>query len=125
MNNDIRLTKEIIDEAGSISGPCGLKVEVRFDLIELQDFIDGVAGRKHSYGHLRFRDQLEPSIVLLLLSKSRLILTGGGIQAALCLYRLNSITVAGPIDEISSGDNEVASRGNRHGISSTWITAKP
>ncbi|MFZ0743336.1 MAG: hypothetical protein WAM85_02975 [Terracidiphilus sp.] len=105
---ETQTTLQIINEPGTISCPGSFKLDVYFNLIEMQDFHDGVPGRKYSYGNLRFRDQLESSVVLLFLSKTRLVLTGGGIQTAVCLYGLNSFTVMGAIRKIQEGTQVVA-----------------
>jgi hypothetical protein len=76
-------------------------------LIELQDFVDGIPGRNYCYGVLRFREPLEPSVEQRLLSATRLTLRGGGIQATLCLYKLNSFTVISA-NEISVDADRVA-----------------
>ncbi|HEV2486297.1 MAG TPA: hypothetical protein VGT08_12265 [Terracidiphilus sp.] len=54
MKNVTRTNRQIFDIPGTITGPNGLKVEVSFDLIELEDLIDGIPGPKYSYGVLRF-----------------------------------------------------------------------
>lgn len=99
MNTVTRTNRQVFDIPGTITGPDGLTVTVRFDLIELEDLIDGIPGHKFSYGVLRFLDPLEPSIGQRLLSATRLILTGGGVHAALCLYKVNSFTVMETIKE--------------------------
>jgi hypothetical protein len=108
MKKVTRTNRQIFDITGTITGPNGLKVEVSFDLIELEDLIDGIPGRKYSYGVLRFQEPLEPSIEPRLLSTTRLVLTGGGIQATLCLYKLNSFTVVDTIREFSADADLVA-----------------
>lgn len=105
--NETRTNLQIMNQAGTITCPGSFKLDVNFNLIELQDFKDGVPGRKYSYGNLRFRDHLESSVVLVFLSKTRLILTGGGIQAPVSLYGLNSFTVVGAIRKIHA-PHEVA-----------------
>ena len=102
MNTVIRTNIQILDIAGTITGPADLKVDVRFDLMEFEDLNDGIPSSKHSYGILRFQEPLEPSMKGRLLSTGRLILTGGGIQASLCLYRLNSFTLTDTIREFSA-----------------------
>ncbi len=106
--NEIRTTLQILNEEGSISWPGGSKLSVRFNLIEMQDFTNGIPGRKYSYGNLQFRDHLESSVVLVFLSRTRLVLTGGGIQTAICLYGLNSFTVAGAIRPIGESEQAAA-----------------
>jgi hypothetical protein len=105
---ETRTTLQIINQEGTISWPGGGGISVYFNLIEMQDFHNGVSGRKYSYGNLRFRDHLESSVVLLFLSRTRLILTGGGIQTAVCLYGLNSFTVMGAIRQIHTARENVA-----------------
>lgn len=99
MNTVTRTNKQIFDILGTITGPDDLKIDVRFDLMEFEDLIDGIPGPKHSYGILRYVEPLEPSIEPRLLSATPLTLTGGGIRAALCLYKLNSFTLADTIRE--------------------------
>lgn len=106
--SETRTTLQIINEAGTISWPGGGGIAVYFNLIEMQDFHNGVAGRKYSYGNLRFRDHLESSVVLLFLSRTKLTLTGGGIHAGVCLYGLNSFTVMGAIRRTHSASEGVA-----------------
>jgi hypothetical protein len=95
-----RTNRQAFDIPGTITGPDGLTVAVRFDLIELEDLINGIPGSKYSYGVLHFQEPLEPSVEQRLLSATRLILTGGGVHAALCMYKLNSFTLT---DTIKAG----------------------
>lgn len=118
MRKETRATREILNESGAISIPGGsipggsipgeLTVEVHFDLVELQDFIDGTADRKYSYGRLRFREQLAPEIVSLFLSSSHVVLTGGGFEIPLCLYHMNSFTVFGAIRDVRTNSRRIA-----------------
>jgi hypothetical protein len=108
MKKVTRTNRQIFDISGTITGPNGLRVEVSFDLIELEDLNDGIPGHKYSYGVLRFQKPLEPSVEPRLLSTTRLILTGGGIQATLCLYKLNSFTMVDSIRELSPAAEFVA-----------------
>jgi hypothetical protein len=93
MRMETRTNRQVFGIQGIITGPNGLRVAVRFDLIEFEDLIDGLPGPKFSYGVLHFQEPLEPSIESRLLSATHLSLAGGGIQAALCLYKLNSFTL--------------------------------
>ena len=114
MEKETRTNRQIVDIAGIISDPGGLRVEVSFDLIELQDLIDGIPGQKYSYGVLRYREPLELKVAQHLLSTSRKVLTGGGIQATLCLYKLDTFTIldslpfTDPIREFSAAVERVA-----------------
>lgn len=101
MDKVTRTNRQIFDIQGTITCPDGLTVAVRFDLIELEDLIDGRPGPKFSYGVLRFPDPLEPTIGERLLSATRLFLDGGGIQAALCLYKLNSFTLIDTVNDFT------------------------
>ena len=103
MNNETRVTMRLANEAGTVSNSEGLNLQVSFDLIELQVLVGGVADRIYCYGCLRFRNRLEPSIMSLLRSQSRLTLTGDGIQTDLCLHGLNSFSVMGTIREMREG----------------------
>jgi hypothetical protein len=93
MHKETRINRQAFDTSGTLSGPNGLEVDVRFDLMELEDLIDGNPGPKFSYGILRFPEPLSAALERILLSASRLILTGDGIQFNLCLYQLTSFTV--------------------------------
>jgi len=96
-NHNTKTTLQIIDQPAVISWPGGGKIAVYFNLIEMQDFENGLPGRTYSYGSLRFRDYVESSVVLLFLSRAKLTLVGGGIETTVSLYGLNSFTVTGPI----------------------------
>lgn len=108
MDTVTRTNRQIFDIQGTITGTDGLAVAVRFDLIELEDLVDGMPGQRFSYGVLRFQDPLEPSIGQRLLSATRLILSGGGIQSALCLYKLNSFTLVETIKDFTAKPELIA-----------------
>ncbi len=108
MEKVTRTNRQIFDIQGTITSPDGLTVAVRFDLIELEDVIDGQPGPKFSYGVLHFQQPLEPEIESRLLSATRLSLDGGGIQANLCLYKLNSFTLADTIKDFAAQPDLVA-----------------
>ena len=92
MMRETIVTRELLNEAGVVSIPGSLDAEVYFDLVVLQEIDDGVAGSNYSYGKLRFKNEVEETVMSQLLFNSRLILTGGGIQTALSMYNLNSFT---------------------------------
>jgi hypothetical protein len=100
---ETRTNHQLIDAAGTISWPGG-SLDVTFNLIELQDSINGVPGRTYSYGNLRFSDRLESSAALLFLSSTRLVLTGGGVETSICLYGINSFTVMGILTKTGSAE---------------------
>lgn len=99
MQTQTRTNRQVFDIPGTITSPDGFEVEVHFDLIEFEELIDGFPGPKSSYGVLRFADPLDPSIEPRLLSATHLVLTGGGMQTGLCLYRLNSFTLTESLHE--------------------------
>jgi hypothetical protein len=109
---ETRTTLQIIDADGAICWPGG-SLDVNFSLIELQDSINGVPGRTYSYGNLRFRDRLEASVVMLFLTGTRLVLTGGGIETHICLYGINSFTVMGAIQEPAAAKQPVHAHASR------------
>jgi hypothetical protein len=96
-----RTNRQISNIQGTITSTDGLAVPVRFDLIEFEDLIDGMPGQKFSYGVLRFEEPLEPSIGQRLLAATHLLLSGGGVQAALCLYKLTSFTLVDTIKDFA------------------------
>jgi hypothetical protein len=108
MHAETRTNRRVFDIPGTITGPDDLTIAVRFDLIEFEDLVDGIPGPRHSYGILRFLEPLEASIESRLLSAACLILTGVGIQAPLCLYKLNSFTLKETITEFSTVTARVA-----------------
>ena len=94
-----RTNRQVFDTKGTITSADGLCIDVRFDLIEMEDLIDGIPASRFSYGVLRYIEPLEPAMKPRLLSASGLILTGSGFQAAFCLYKLNTFTLANTIRE--------------------------
>jgi hypothetical protein len=99
MDKVTRTKQQVFDIPGTITGPDGIRVDVRFDLLEVEDLVDGIPASRFSYGILRYLQPLETSVKSSLLSATRLTLTGGGIQATLCLYKLNTFTLADIIRE--------------------------
>lgn len=108
MDKVTRTNRQVFDIQGTITSADGLTVPVRFDLIELEDLIDGQPGSKFSYGVLRFQDPLEPNVESRLLSATRPVLTGGGIQAALCLYKLDSFTLIDTVKDFAAQPERAA-----------------
>jgi hypothetical protein len=99
MDKVTRTKQQVFDIPGTIIGPDGIRVDVRFDLLEMEDLVDGIPASRFSYGVLRYLHPLETSMKSTLLSATRLTLTGGGIQTTLCLYKLNTFTLAETIRE--------------------------
>jgi len=97
MCNEVRVTREILNANGILSSPRFSDIQVRFDLIETQDFVDGIAGGKFSYGNLRFVDKPAAPVREFLMSHTRLVLKGGGIQTTVCFNELNAFTVVSEI----------------------------
>lgn len=102
MDTVTRTNRQVFDIQGTITSSDGLRVAVHFDLIEFEDLIDGIPTHKFSYGILRFPEPLEASIGQRLLSAAQLILNGGGIQSALCLYKLTSFTLVETIKDFTA-----------------------
>ncbi len=103
MENVTRTNRQVFDIAGTITGQDGLRVEVSFDLIEMEDLVNGVSTAKYSYGVLRYCERIDVLTKARLLSATRLTLSGGGISASLCLYKLNSFTLTDTITEFRPG----------------------
>ena len=99
MDKVTRTNKQVFDLMGTITSADGLRIDVRFDLLEIEDLIDGIPASRFSYGVLRYPEALEPAAKSRLLFASLLTLTGGGIEAALCLYKLNTFTLVDTIHE--------------------------
>jgi hypothetical protein len=93
--------REFVNQTGTLSVSGAFKFDVVFDLLELPDPTDGVAGKRHTYGRLTFREELETSLVSMLLTASRLTLKGGGIEVSIFLHGRNSFGVVGPIKDVA------------------------
>jgi hypothetical protein len=63
--------------------------------------MDGVDGKRYTYGRLTFPKELEPALKQVLLSASRLTLRGGGIEASIFLHGCNSFGVLGLIKDVA------------------------
>ncbi len=95
------LTKRVItNKPGTLSDRLRTRVKVHFDLIETQDIVDGVPDLEFSFGNIRFGDEETPSISSLALSRTPLVLAGGGIQTTILLSGANTSVVMGVIKEI-------------------------
>jgi len=95
--------RELVNETGTLSVSGHFQFDVFFDLLELPDSADGVAGKRFTYGRLRFREELEPALAGMLLSSARLTLRGGSIEASIFLHGRNSFGVVGPIKDVAGG----------------------
>lgn len=93
--------REFVNQTGTLSVSGSFDFNVSFDLLELPDSVDGVECKLYTYGRLRFRQELEPSLVSMLLTSARLTLKGGGIEASIFLHGRNSFGVVGPITDIA------------------------
>jgi len=94
--------RELVNKPGTISVSGLFNFDVSFDLLELPDSVVGVACKPYTYGRLRFRQELEPSLSRMLLSSARLTLKGGGIEASIFLHGRNSFGVIGPIKDVAA-----------------------
>ena len=109
MHSEMKVIRHIKKELGVLSDHNRMIVEVWFDLIETQDFDEGVPSRAFSYGNLQFKREPKPEIAKRLLSMQSLHLTGAGIQTAIRLHTLDSFTVVSAIREVRiQGKREVA-----------------
>ena len=102
MRCEMKTVRKITDELGVISDHDRLVISVQFDLIETQDFDEGVPVRSFSYGNLQFHRDPKPELVSRLLSLRSVNLTGAGVQTAIHLHSLNSFTVVSAIHEMGT-----------------------
>ena len=93
--------RELVNQTGTLSVSEHFQFEVCFDLLELPDPSDGVAGKRYTYGRLTFPQELEPVLEKVLLSASRLTLKGGGIEVSIYLHGCNSFSLAGAIKDVA------------------------
>jgi hypothetical protein len=99
---EMKTTRRIENQEGTISDPFGLNIPVCFDLIETQDFIEGVPVRNFTYGNLRLEKERGATISSLVVYQARLLmLTGGGIQAAVRFFGPDAFAVLSEIKEIA------------------------
>ena len=108
MLRQMRTIRLISNEAGTISDSVHTKIKVHFDLVETQDFIDGVPDLEFSFGNLRFGDEASPQISSLVRRRAPLALSGGGIQTTILLNGPNAFTVMSVIKEIRIDDPALA-----------------
>jgi hypothetical protein len=93
--------RELVNTTGTLSVSGLFDFDVSFDLLELPDSVDGVEGKLYTYGRLKFRQELEPSLVSMLLTAARLTLRGGGIEVSIFLHGCNSFGVVGAIRDVA------------------------
>jgi hypothetical protein len=98
----------ISNEAGTITGRMQTNVKVHFDLIETQDFVDGLPDLEFGFGNLRFGDEATAQISSLARFRAPLVLAGGGIQTTILLNGPNAFTVMSVIKEICIDDSALA-----------------
>jgi hypothetical protein len=109
MRSEMKITRKIANEFGVLSDQDRMVVEVWFDLIETQDFDEGLPTRAFSYGNLQFKREPMPDVAQRLLSMRSLHLTGAGIQVGIRLQSLDSFTVVTAIREVhQAGKQEAA-----------------
>jgi hypothetical protein len=99
VRNEIKAKRVIVNARGRISDRGGLNVNVLFDLIETQDFIDGAPSLKFSYGNFRYEGHLATQVVSRVFYGALLNLGGGGIQTSISLNSADSFTVMSAISE--------------------------
>jgi len=93
--------RELVNETGTLSVSGVSDFHVFFDLLDLPDSPEGVAGKRYTYGRLRFREALEPPLAKILLSSARLTLKGGSIEVSIFLHGRNSFGIVGPITDVA------------------------
>ena len=98
---NLKPIRELVNKTGTLSVSGLFNFDVSFDLLELPDSFDGVEGKLHTYGRLRFLQELEPSLASILLTSARLTLKGGGIEVSIFLHGRNSFGVVGPIKDVA------------------------
>ena len=108
MLREMKTIRRISNEAGTISVGAHTNVKVNFDLVETQDFVDGVPDLQFSFGNLRFEDETNPQISSLVRFGAPLGLSGGGIQTTSLLNGPNAFTVVSGIKEIVINDPALA-----------------
>jgi hypothetical protein len=108
MNREMRTLKVISNEEGTISNCVHSSVKVHFDLVETQDFVDGVPDLEFSFGNLRFPVEAKPQISILANRRMPLILSGGGIETTILLNGPNAFTVMSVIKEIQIDNGALA-----------------
>jgi hypothetical protein len=92
--------RELVNQTGTLSVSGSFDFDVSFDLLELPHSTHGVEGKMYTYGRLKFRQELEPSLVSMLLTSARLTLKGGGIEVSIFLHGSNSFGIVGPIKDV-------------------------
>jgi hypothetical protein len=100
MRREMRTVNLISNKAGTISDCVRTNVKVHFDLVETQDFVDGVPDLEFCFGNLRFEDEAKQEISSLVLFGAPLVLAGGGIQTTILLNGPNAFTVMSVIKKI-------------------------
>jgi hypothetical protein len=100
MRREMKTVRHIVNQAGTISDRVRVKFKVHFDLVETQDLVDGVPDLVFSFGNLRFEEEMQPHISSLAVSRTPLILAGGGIQTTILLSGPNAFTVMSVVKEI-------------------------
>jgi hypothetical protein len=93
--------RELVNTTGTLSVAGLFNFDVSFDLLELPDSVDGVEGKRYTYGRLTFHQALEPALEGVLLSASRLTLKGGGIEVSIFLHGSKSFGVVGQIKDVA------------------------
>jgi phage FluMu gp28-like protein len=93
----MRTNQVLVDKPGRISACGGLNIQVHFDLVETQDFVNGHPSLKFSFGNLRYKRRHADEITALVLSRRMVSLKGGGIETTVFLNSEDSFAVMGAI----------------------------
>ena len=108
MTRKMATKRVMINEPGTLSDRLETKIRVHFDLIETQDFVDGVPDLEFSFGNLRFGDEATLSVLSHSFSRTPLVLEGGGICTTILLSGPNAFTVMGVVREAVFYEAEIA-----------------
>jgi hypothetical protein len=99
MGREHRIVRDLTDQVGTLKDDSGVATKVRFDLVQLREYVDGVPTVEESgSGWIGFRslqDSLKFSV-----SGENYSLSGGGIEAKIISTSSDSFEVTGPIRAI-------------------------
>jgi hypothetical protein len=99
MSTEMRTNRVFMDQPGRISDTEGMNISIHFDLVETQNFVNGVPGPEFAFGNLRYPEKHKSQVLSRLHARTRVNLQGGGIQTTVFLNSLTSFTVMCAIAE--------------------------
>jgi hypothetical protein len=98
MARETRVTRRINWQKGILKDKAGLVVKVQFNLIQTQDFLDGMPMLKRAEGSLEFESGSDAWNMTSMPESKTLV--GGGIRAEVIVMSENSFKTTGPIVDI-------------------------